>query len=77
MERERESAGNEQRRTDRDAEDGRACVTFRRAFKKMNVAMILTMLRGFFKSAKDFGYLSKNAFRNGQLFNVDKTAMLY
>lgn len=38
--------------------------------------MILTMLRGFFKSAKDFGYLSKNAFRNGQLLSVDKTAIL-
>lgn len=39
--------------------------------------MILTIPLGFFKSAKDFGYLSKNAFKNGQLFNVDKTAMFY
>lgn len=37
--------------------------------------MILTMLRGFFKSAKGFGYLSRNALISGQLFRVDRTAI--
>jgi hypothetical protein len=49
--------------------------TFRRTFKKTIAAMILTMLRGFFKSAKIFGYLSRKALRRGQLFKVDRTAI--